>query len=310
MKIKLNKAYSFNQLGQRGNQEDSRYPDADVLPSGQRFFVVCDGVGGSEKGEVASSTVCRAFGEALDKVDLSEGRFNDETVADLLNRGYEALDQVADESNKGMATTMTIVIFDGEGAVMAHIGDSRIYHIRPKYEVLYRSEDHSLVNALVRSGVITPEEAVDHPKSNVITRFMGPTEEGRQRCKATVRRTEDIRPGDYFFLCSDGVLHCVTDEELEAICSEDITDEEKIKKIAAQSFNSVDNNTAILVSVASVEDEEDYRIEETETSGGTIGEETPTVSTRRPDTGSSEVAPASSSSARKGFFARLKRIFG
>ena len=61
----MNQPYSFTQLGRRTNQEDSRYPDCDTPKDPQPFFVVCDGVGGNEKGEVASRTVCDAFGKAL-----------------------------------------------------------------------------------------------------------------------------------------------------------------------------------------------------------------------------------------------------
>ena len=72
MKILLGQAYSFHQIGQRDNQEDARYPDADIAPNEQRFFVVCDGVGGSNKGEVASNAVCESFGNSLSEFDFDK----------------------------------------------------------------------------------------------------------------------------------------------------------------------------------------------------------------------------------------------
>ena len=78
MEIKLAQAYSFCQLGQRKNQEDARWPNTDIIDEKQRFFVVCDGVGGSEKGEVASSTVCHSIQEALSHVDLSAMLFTNQ----------------------------------------------------------------------------------------------------------------------------------------------------------------------------------------------------------------------------------------
>ena len=102
-----------------------------------------------------------------------------------------------------MGTTMTFVCFHQGGCMMAHIGDSRIYQVRPGQGIVYRSEDHSLVNSMVRAGVISPEQSIDHPQSNVITRCMEPKDPDRDRCMATVVSTTDVRRGDYFLLCTD-----------------------------------------------------------------------------------------------------------
>lgn len=257
MEIKLAQAYSFCQLGQRRNQEDARYPEMDVIDEKQRFFVVCDGVGGSEKGEVASSTVCHSIQDVLTHVNLSAKPFTNQDFSKILDAAYDALDAKANRQTKDMATTMTFVCFHQGGCMMAHIGDSRIYQVRPGHGVIYRSEDHSLVNSLVHNGIITPEQAVNHPQNNVITRFMGPKEADRDRCMATVVNTKDVQMDDYFFLCTDGVLHNLSDEELVAILSSDKSNQEKNKIIATKSFTSSDNNTAILINVADVMDDSD-----------------------------------------------------
>lgn len=255
MNICLTTTYSFHQLGGRPNQEDARYPDSDTIDSAQRFFVVCDGVGGSQKGEVASATVCASFAASLSKVNLDEVDFDKAALSKVVDAAYDALDKAARKVKGDMGTTMTFVCFHTGGCMMAHIGDSRIYQIRPTEGMIYRSEDHSLVSSMVRNGAITPEQAIDHPQSNVITRCMEPTREGETRGMVTVANTKDVKAGDYFLLCTDCVLHSITDEDLVAIISSDKTNEEKRNILAKKSETSADNNTAILIKVESVTDD-------------------------------------------------------
>ena len=99
--------------------------------------------------------------------------------------------------------------------LIAHIGDSRIYHLR-KGKILYRTEDHSLVNSWLKLGLITQEEAINHPKKNVILRAI----QGKKRpTEAEVSIITDVQAGDIFLLCSDGVVESFTDEELESLFS-------------------------------------------------------------------------------------------
>ncbi len=251
MKISLNQAYSFTQLGRRANQEDARFPDCDAPQGEQHFFVVCDGVGGNEKGEVASRTVCDAFGKAFDGFDWSRPL----TTADFehaLDFAFSELARIATPENRDMATTLTFAAFHAGGCFIAHIGDSRVYYVRPGQGIVYRTDDHSLVNALVRAGVITAEEAETHPDRNVITRSVCIPEADQERSSATVVNIDDVRPGDYVFLCSDGVLKRLTDQTLVDRLSQPSSDAAKCANIAAMSVDSDDNNTAYLVSVASV----------------------------------------------------------
>ena len=257
MNIFLSRSYSFCQLGRRQNQEDARFPDSDIIDKRQRFFVVCDGVGGSEKGEVASAMVCQSFQDSLSDADLASMVFDEGCFSQVLDAAYDALDDKANSQNRDMATTMTFVCFHQGGCMMAHIGDSRIYQVRPGQGIIYRSEDHSLVTSLVRAGVISPEQAVDHPQSNVITRCMEPHQPDRDRYMATVFNTEDVRKGDYFFLCSDGVLHRVTDQALEIFLNGNRSNQEIMDVMASLCMDSPDNNTAILIQVAGVEEDEE-----------------------------------------------------
>lgn len=251
MIVDIDSIYSFHQLGERDNQEDSRFPDTDVPNTDVTTFAVCDGVGGCDKGEVASSAVCNRIGELLSSHKNTD-EFTDEDFKYVLNQAYKALDDVSDESNKGMGTTLTFVSFHSNGVLAAHIGDSRIYQIRPGEGIIYRSEDHSLVNALLRSGNISPNEIKDHPKGNVITRCMGANDGTRERDDATVINLQDIAPGDYFLLCTDGVTGNVEEEELLELYSSDKTDEGKYKCLAERCKDSSDNNTAIQIHVGLV----------------------------------------------------------
>lgn len=255
MKIILNQPYSFHQLGQRDNQEDARFPDADRPEGCAPFFLVCDGVGGCERGEVASRIVCEVFARALAGTDWGR-ELTDEDFQTVLGCAFHRMEQASTPENRGMATTLTFACFHAGGCTVAHMGDSRIYHVRPGSGILYRSEDHSLVNALVHSGNLTPEAAINHPNSNVITRYVAVVPNEEDRSKATVVCLEDVQAGDYVFLCSDGVLECVPDETLfDTLSDLSLSDEEKMARLADLSHNSHDNNTAILIPIASVEKE-------------------------------------------------------
>lgn len=269
MIVDIDSIYSFHQLGERGNQEDSRFPDVDSPNANAATFVVCDGVGGCDKGEVASSTVCNRIGEMLASHKNTDA-FSDEDFRYVLNQAYKALDNVSDESNKGMGTTLTFVNFHSNGVLAAHIGDSRIYQIRPNEGIIYRSEDHSLVNALLRSGNISPDEIKNHPKGNVITRCMSANDGTREKDDATVVNLQDVATGDYFLLCTDGVTAAVDEEELIELYSSDKTDEEKYNILSKRCKNSSDNNTAIQIHVGlvtiepQIENKEDEILENNE----------------------------------------------
>lgn len=250
MEIRLDQTYSFCQLGRRSNQEDARFPDCDIPEGHPGVFIVCDGVGGQDKGEIASRTVADAMGNAMKSVDLSEA-FTTSDFKRILSAGYNAIDRAAEQVCGDIATTLTFLCFHSVGAFAAHIGDSRIYHIRPGVGILHQTSDHSLVNALVHSGNITPEEAIDHPQGNIITRCVR-ARKYAEESPATTLQITDIEAGDYFFMCTDGVEHQVDSQALYGILSGDEADRDKIRLIATLSRDSSDNNTAYLIHVAEV----------------------------------------------------------
>lgn len=264
MRVVLNQSYAFCQKGQREYQEDSRWPDTDLPTLSQRFFIVCDGVGGCEQGDVASSTVCKAMAKSLEDMDFSKN-FTLNDFSQAIDKAFDALDTKADDSNCDMATTMVFVCFHAGGCTMAHIGDSRIYQYRKNEGIIYRSDDHSLVNSLVHNGNLSPVEADSHPKNNVITRYMSPVNEDEERWETTMVTTEDVKPDDIFILCSDGVNSCITDNLLIEILNSEMSNEDKTKQIAAECLYSTDNNTCIIIPVKEVWGKQDESLEPADT---------------------------------------------
>jgi len=273
--MKISLPLALNEIGGRTNNEDNIFPQKGNATETQRFFVVCDGMGGHENGEVASSAVCESFAATLQSINPEN--FDKNIFEDALSSAYDALDKKdastslsagASAGSKKMGTTLAFLHLNNRRALMAHIGDSRVYHIRKdkngKTTILYKSSDHSFVNELVQSGIITEEEAAKHPKRNVITRVMQPNLE--KRYSADIHITRNVAAGDRFFLCTDGVLESFSDAHLCHIISENTDDETIIKAIDKLCQNhSRDNFSAYLVSVIEdVEEEVITVIEEEE----------------------------------------------
>lgn len=237
MIIKIRQPLSFSEIGRKDNQEDYLWPHPEAVTEANRVFLMCDGVGGQDSGEVASQTAATALGEYITAHPASDGIVAKAMFEEALAYGYDELDKVDTGAFRKMGTTMTCLVLHRGGALVAHIGDSRVYHIRPSLAdedgrsgIIYQSADHSLVNDLLRAGEITEEEAADFPQKNVITRAMQPHLE--RRYKADILNIDDVQAGDYFFLCCDGVLEQLTNDMLGAILSdENLDDQGKIDAI-------------------------------------------------------------------------------
>ena len=256
MKFEI-KAYNLQELGQRQNQEDSLYPALGQSTNNDRLFILCDGMGGHEKGEVASATVCEVMSKTILSVWNPSEPLSDEIFQQALAAAYDALDAKDNGEERKMGTTMTFVCLHSEGATVAHIGDSRVYQLRPAKDgnpakIVFRTQDHSLVNDLVKIGEITEEEAKHHPQKNVITRAMQPCQE--HLAKADIAHLTDIHPADYFYMCSDGMLEEASDENiLNIITKPNVTDEEKLEMLRQVTEDNKDNHTAHLIHVNKVE---------------------------------------------------------
>lgn len=216
MDIKFGELYAISEKGHRINNEDSLFPEPESAKNNQRLFMVCDGVGGSEKGEIASDLACQSLASYFST--FLEGSLNAKFMDKALlytEAKFEDYIRIHPES-KGMATTLCLAHFCSNGVTIAHLGDSRVYQFR-KGKILFKTEDHTLVNTWLKMGSITPEKAAVHPQRNVITRAIVDTE---NHVQADLSFIQDILPGDYIFLCSDGVLESFSDEELSQLFEE------------------------------------------------------------------------------------------
>lgn len=248
MKISLYPPLSIHEMGQRPNQEDS------IIQWDNRLFILCDGMGGHEKGEVASQTVCQSLATWFENNITSDEPFTDNQLREALEYTYLQLDQYADGNLKQMGTTLTLLHISMQGVTAAHIGDSRIYHIRPNIGTLYQSRDHSLVFDLFQAGEITYEEMATFPQKNIVTRAMTPGENNRMR--PDIIHITDILPDDYFYICSDGMLERMDNDQLVALLSSQLTDEEKRNKLIGVTKCNQDNHSAWIIHIKDVITEE------------------------------------------------------
>lgn len=242
----------FSLVGQRGNQEDALFPPLGEATPAQRVFMVCDGMGGHEHGEVASRCVAETVGTLTAAVGGCAVEAMRHTFEAALNEAYrrlDALDTHADGRGRTMGTTLTFLAFCTDGVLVAHIGDSRVYQFRRGQGVVFRTRDHSLVEDLIAAGELTPDEARTHPRRNIITRAVQPHQESPAR--ATFRVLTDVRRGDLFLLCSDGVTEQLEDVALAEILLDDATLEQRMQTLVeeCQRRETRDNHTGYLLEV-------------------------------------------------------------
>jgi PPM family protein phosphatase len=195
------KAYRTDTGRQRRANEDAYYVRAPV-------FVVADGMGGAQAGEVASRIAAEAFDRDLPESPESALRM----VFQSANR--EIHEHAArDEAHAGMGTTLTAAIVDAgqDEVAIGHVGDSRAYRLRGT-ELRRLTQDHSLVEELRRKGQLTDEQAEEHPQRSIITRALGPEAEVEPDI-----HTEPARPGDIYLLCSDGLTTMLGEERITQI---------------------------------------------------------------------------------------------
>lgn len=256
MRIKIYQPLAIHELGKRANQEDSIYPIEGKATENDRLFLLCDGMGGHEHGEVASQSICKSLSSFLLQHAVASEGLEDKLLSDALAYAYEELDKLAIVGDsRQMGTTLTLLYFHSNGCTAAHIGDSRIYHLRPSsHTILYKSRDHSLVYDLYQAGELTYEEMKAFPQKNVITRAMIAGD--RNHPKPDVIHISDIQPGDYFYICSDGMLEQMEDEELLDVFVANVRDEEKRQMLISETSDNKDNHSAYIVHIKEVSHDE------------------------------------------------------
>jgi PPM family protein phosphatase len=216
-----------------------RSVNEDALVVAPPFFAVADGMGGAKAGEVASAIAADTFEGESDSGEPAEAQLA--RILRLANRRIYDL-AVADDSHRGMGTTVTAAKVTGDDISLGHVGDSRAYRFRDG-ELEQLTRDHSLVAELERSGQITPEAAEHHPQRSIITRALGPEPDVQ-----VDTYTLAGRPGDVFLLCSDGLTSMISDEELGSILrsSESLDEAADTLVRAANQSGGKDNITVVM----------------------------------------------------------------
>ena len=186
---------------QRRENEDAVFAQPPV-------FVVADGMGGAQAGEVASQIAIDAFAEGLPEQGSPEERLA--AVAVTANRRIYELSR-AESERAGMGTTLTAAFLGETDLSIAHVGDSRAYLFRDG-ELTRLTQDHSLMAELIRRGKLTEEEAADHPQRSIITRALGPEPD-----VLVDTWTYPVRAGDVILLCSDGLTSMITEPQVTEV---------------------------------------------------------------------------------------------
>ncbi len=222
-----------------------RRANEDSLMVRSPLFVVADGMGGAQAGEVASHLAAETF-----QAGLPDGRQPEAALAGLAQQANARIHELshANAEQAGMGTTLTAVYVGEREVAIAHVGDSRAYCLRDG-ELLRLTDDHSLVDELMRQGRLTPEEAVEHPQRSVITRALG--------IEGTVEvDTRSFRGlgGDVYLICSDGLTTMISEERITEVLlsTPRLRDAGEALIAAANEAGGRDNITVILLRLEEV----------------------------------------------------------
>jgi serine/threonine protein phosphatase PrpC len=222
-----------------------RRANEDSLLVRSPLFVVADGMGGAQAGEVASSVAVDTF-----RAGLGDGEEPERSLVAQVEQANSRINELSHSNaeHAGMGTTITVVYVGEQDVAIAHVGDSRAYCMRDD-ELLRLTDDHSLVDELIRQGKLTPEEAEEHPQRSVITRALGP----EANVEVDVRSFRG-RPGDVYLLCSDGLTTMVGEAELLRLLAahERLADAGEALIAAANNAGGKDNITVVLLRLEEV----------------------------------------------------------
>jgi serine/threonine protein phosphatase PrpC len=246
-------SWALSDVGRKRKENEDSFLASDDTG----VYIVADGMGGHAAGEVASAKAVEVVkdvfvknGELLKRLSKDPSSSNKLAVQGLMEQAVQrACSEIykvaaADSTKRGMGTTFVGMAVAGDRAVIGHVGDSRIYLLRSG-QVHRLTEDHTLVNAQIKAGQITKEQAATSQYRNVITRAVG-IQESVQVDTLLV----DLVPGDLYLLCSDGLHGYLADEEVVPLMSAEPVDQLPRKMIdLANSRGGKDNITAVVVKV-------------------------------------------------------------
>lgn len=231
-------------IGKRRNMNQD-YTNVFTNQSGMDLAILADGMGGHLAGDVASKMAVDGLGAAWSTSTISQPDKASEWFEQEIQKVNEAIYQegTTHPEMKGMGTTIVSTALLNEKFVLVHVGDSRAYLIHED-QLRQLTDDHSLVNELLKSGEITAEMAAVHPQKNVLTRSVGIA----GTIKADISEHE-CQSNDYLLLCSDGLTNMVSEEAILTIVASDQSLEDKTKQLinAANEAGGADNITVLLI---------------------------------------------------------------
>ena len=239
---------------QRDHNEDALFTLTTTLVSDYNnitfgLYIVADGMGGHQHGEVASSIAIRTMASSIVHklyTPLLSPKPNppEESLLEIMQEGVQEAHRAITKQVPGGGTTLTAALILGNQMTIAHVGDSRAYLIGNGSQVEALTRDHSLVNRLVELGQITTDEAAVHPQRNVLYRALGQGEP----FDADINSIQMPESG-YLLLCSDGLWSVVNESELQRLVKESSSPEEACQLMvdAANAAGGPDNISAILI---------------------------------------------------------------
>lgn len=241
------KAWGMTDVGLRRRENQDTYAFEVFFAPDTTVAVVCDGMGGVNGGQLASSLAVSTFMQELHsraRADMSIAQVR-ETVFACVSQANHAIYERARRNTAyyGMGTTLVSAVAFPDVAVICNIGDSRAYHIGG-YGIRRVTRDHSVVEELIESGDITREQAKTHPNRNLITRALGPDRYADSDCFVI-----PFAAGEYLLLCSDGLNVTMEDYEILDIIRTGQDGERILSDLLAlsKSRGAPDNVTAVLI---------------------------------------------------------------
>jgi protein phosphatase len=225
-----------------------------LLAEGLSLFVVADGMGGHNGGEVASQIAVETIDDYV-RLRKKDGPLSHdgplekhpaiELIASALKQASARIHRTAVRSPDlhGMGTTVTGIFFHGRFAFVGHVGDSRAYLIRGN-RIEQLSDDHSMVAEMVRAGMMTPEQAEQSHMKNIITRSVGVDED-----VAVDTIVVPLQPNDLYLLCSDGLINQVKDEEILMLAEENFVRDLPRKLVEMANSRGGDDNISVVVAL-------------------------------------------------------------
>ena len=252
MIIRIDRPRVIQGVGKRDHQEDAYSPYIGSLNENSKVFAVCDGMGGHEYGELASGIVAAGLVERYDHYMRQQP--NQENFLRLMDSIYNELEDNphALDGERHMGTTMTFTAITPEGLFLAHLGDSSIFVLRPDKITgfIYRSADHSPVYRLVHNKQLSPIQALSYEGRNMLDKAVMPF----NRNEPEIKIVNNVQPGDYVLMCTDGVTEYLTDEMIRFIFAPYRTIEEIVDLLKRHCALSSDNHTALLIPIIGVEE--------------------------------------------------------